>query len=90
LKFIMSCVLLLFAATVHASDEVKPAKQPAVPKAKEEAAVTAPSAPNRVSTSITPDIIKDERARKTDDGFIKSEFHGVIQSRYEFTNTWGR
>lgn len=90
MKFIMSCVLLLFAVTVHASDEVKSAEQPAVPKAKEEAVVTAQPAQNPASSPLSPDIIKGEPARKSDDGFFTSEFHGLIQTRYEFTNTRGR
>jgi len=90
LKFLIPCVLLLFATTVQASDVVKPAEKPDAPKAKEETVVTAPSAPNQASTPIPPDIIKGEPARKTNDGFITSEFHGVIQTRYVFTNARGR
>jgi len=90
LKFLIPCVLLLFATTVQASDDVKPAEKPDAPKVREGAVVTVPSAPNQASTLISPDIIKGEPARKSNDGFITSEFHGVIQTRYEFTNTRGR
>jgi len=86
LKILILCTMLLFAVTVHASDEVKPAEKPDAPKAREETAVTAPSAPNQASTPIPPEIIKGEPPRKTNDGFITSEFHGVIQTRYVFTN----